>query len=210
MARWKKQDDKYIVRVNQPNWKDVLKYADNDSTRYKMYMRYYNRAHPTNIAVIDSLIHYRQILADKLGFKTYASYALVDKMATDPSNVWIFLNDLVARAKPLVSANINELTVLKQTLNSTSTDTIYDWDLAYYSNKLLESKYQLNTGELKEYFELNNTIQGMFTVYEKLFGIRVKQTTGMPVWQEKVTSYDLYMDGKKMGSFYFDFFFKAR
>ena len=206
LARWKKQDDKYIVRVNQPNWKDVLKYADNDSTRYKMYMRYYNRAHPTNIAVIDSLIHYRQILADKLGFKTYASYALVDKMATDPSNVWIFLNDLVARAKPLVSANINELTVLKQTLNSTSTDTIYDWDLAYYSNKLLESKYQLNTGELKEYFELNNTIQGMFTVYEKLFGIRVKQTTGMPVWQEKVTSYDLYMDGKKMGSFYFDFF----
>jgi thimet oligopeptidase len=206
LARCNKQGQNYIVRVNQPNWRDIMKFADNESTRYKMYMHYYNRAYPANISVLDSLIYYRQVLAQKLGFKTYASYALIDKMATNPANAWDFLNDLVARSKPMVSSNIKELSALKKQLNPSLTNTIYDWDIAYYSNKLLEKKYQLNTAELREYFEFNNTIQGIFTIYEKLFNIQIRQTKGIPVWHEKVTSYELYMDGKKMGSFYFDLF----
>jgi thimet oligopeptidase len=206
ITRWKKQEDKYIVYVNQPNWKDLMKYADNDSTRLLMYLHYYNRAYPANITVLDSMLYYRQLLADKLGFKSFAAYALIDKMAASPANVWNFLNDLVSRVKPLVASEMEELRQLKKQISPQQANSIYDWDFAYYSNKLLNNKFQLNSNELKEYFELNNTLRGMFTVYEKLLGIQIRQTKNIPVWQEKVTSYELYKDEKKMGNFYLDLF----
>jgi thimet oligopeptidase len=46
---------------------------------------------------------------------------------------------------------------------------------------MLNAKYQLNKDEVKQYFEMNNTIAGMFKVYESLLGIQIKPVTNMPV-----------------------------
>ncbi|RYF85159.1 MAG: hypothetical protein EOO00_14415 [Chitinophagaceae bacterium] len=54
-----------------------------------------------------------------------------------------------------------------------SGNTLNDWDISYYRKKLLDTKYQLNTDEVKQYFEMNNTLKGMFKVYEQLFSIRI-------------------------------------
>ena len=83
---------------------------------------------------------------------------------------------------------------------------MYEWDLYYLTDKLLNSKYRLNTDELKEYFEMNNTVQGMFTVYQKLFNIQINEIHNVPVWYQKVKSYEVFKDGKKMGTFYLDLY----
>ena len=85
-------------------------------------------------------------------------------------------------------------------------DTIYAWDVAYYKNNLLDTKYQLNTDEVKEYFEMNQTISGMFEVYHQLLGITIKETSGLPTWYSKVRSFEMYVGDKKIGSFYFDLY----
>ncbi len=73
-------------------------------------------------------------------------------------------------------------------------------------NNLLDTKYQLNTDEVKEYFEMNQTINGMFEVYHRLLGISIKETSGLPVWYSKVRSFEMYVGDKKVGSFYFDLY----
>ena len=203
---WKRAGGTYMVTVNGPNAINISLYADSDSTRKIMYLHYNNRAYPKNINVLDSLFFYRQKFATALGFKSYADYALATKMAFNPTNVWNFENNLISKLEPGVTEDLKELRDLKHSLHPELADTIYAWDIPYYKNILLNKKYNVNNEEIKQYFEINNTVKGMFSVFEKLFGIQIKQTTGVPVWSPKVTSYEMFKDGKKMGIFYLDLF----
>ncbi|MEO6330307.1 MAG: M3 family metallopeptidase, partial [Ginsengibacter sp.] len=194
------------VVINGPNYTEIMRNADNDAARHTMYLHNSNKAYPKNIQVLDSLFYYRQEFANKLGFRSYAAYSVIDKMAASPENVWNFENDLVAKLAPHVTKEMNELRALKNRLHPELTDTVYDWDLGYYRKKLLDTKYQLNADEVKEYFEMNNTLKGMFTVYEKLFGIDIKEVKNVPVWYSKVKGYAMYKEGKKIGNFYLDLY----
>ncbi|HEY5326118.1 MAG TPA: M3 family metallopeptidase, partial [Mucilaginibacter sp.] len=202
---WKRPNGKYMLRINGPNYINIEKYADIEGTRHAMFLKYMNRAYPANMGALDSLFYYRQKLADQLGYKTYAEYALVTKMAGKPTTVWAFLDDLQAKLTPHVGPELDELKAIKQAQNPGS-PAIQPWDIQYYSKKLLDSKYSLNTDEVKQYFEMNNTIQGMFTVYQKLFNISIHEAKGLPVWNDKIKSYELWMDGKKMGTFFLDLY----
>ncbi|TDD99712.1 M3 family metallopeptidase [Flavobacterium cellulosilyticum] len=203
---WKRPNGKYVVNVNGPNRIIISENANNSNTR-KIYGEHYsNRAFPQNIAVLDSLLYYRNSYAKKLGFTSYAAYALVDKMAANPENVWNFENDLIKKLTPLVTDEINTLKAFKKDVSPTESDTLNDWDFYYYSKKMLNAKYKLDIDEVKEYFEMNNTLAGMFHVYESLLGIQIKPATNMPVWDSKVKTYEIWSQGKKMGSFYLDLF----
>lgn len=202
---WKRPNGKYMLRINGPNYINVEKYCDVEATRHAMYLKYMNRAYPANMKTLDSLFLYRQKLADQLGYKTYAQYALVTKMASKPENVWAFLDDLKAKLSPHVGPELDELKTLKIQQHPDAT-TIQAWDISYYEKKLLDTKYKLNTDEVKEYFEMNNVINGMFNVYQKLFNIQIHEVKGLPVWSAKIKSYEMWMDGKKMGTFFLDLY----
>lgn len=206
IAPWKRPNGKYMVRVNGPNYITIEQNADIEATRHAMLLKYLNRAYPANMGTMDSLFYYRQKLADQLGYKTYAEYALVTKMAGKPANVWAFLDDLQAKLTPHVAPEAEELRKLKEIQHPNEKAVIEAWDIQYYGKKLLDTKYSLNTDEVKQYFEMNNTIKGMFTVYQKLFNISIHETKGLPVWDPKVKSYELWMDGKKMGTFFLDLY----
>jgi len=204
--QWKRPHGAFVLYINTPNADDIGKYADADSTRHQMLFKYNNRAYPQNIRVLDSLLFYRQQYAQKLGYKSYAAYALTDKMAGQPQAVWNFENNLVEKLTPHVTTDIASIRAIKHQMHPELPDTIFAWDIRYYKNKLLDTQYRLNTDEVKEYFEMNHTISGMFEVYHQLLGITVKETSGRPVWYRKVKTYDMYSGGKKIGSFYFDLY----
>lgn len=206
LKSWKRPNGKYVVSVNGPNVILVGESADNSNTRKIFGEHYNNRAYPQNIAVLDSLLFYRNAYAKKLGFSSYAAYSLIDKMAAKPENVWSFENDLIKKLTPLVTDELKTLKAFKNEVSPTESNVLNGWDFAYYSKKLLNAKYQLNKDEVKEYFEMNNTIEGMFKVYESLLGIQIKPASNMPVWDSKVKTYEIWSEGKKAGSFYLDLF----
>ena len=209
LQSWKRPDGKYVVYVNGPNVIKITDNAENANTRKVFGLRYNNRAYPQNIAVLDSLLYYRNVYAKKLGFSSYAAYSLVDKMAAKPENVWAFENDLIQKLTPLVTDEIKTLKAFKKEVSPNEPDTFESSDFAYYSKKMLNAKYQLNNDEVKKYFEMNATLNGMFKVYETVLGIQIKPATNMPVWDSKVKTYEIWCEGKKMGSFYLDLFPRA-
>lgn len=208
-ASWKREDDRYVVNVNGPNTTNIAENANNPDTRKAMFMAYNNRAYPKNIEVLDSLLYYRDVFAKQLGFSSYAAYSVVDKMAATPSTVWAFENDLIKKLTPSVTEEIKTMTALKHQLYPANRDSLFAWDYAYLQKKLLSSKYNLNTDEVKEYFEMNNTLQGMFMVYEKLLNIKIKETNGVSKWHDKVKTYEMWKDGKMTGNFYLDLYPRA-
>jgi Zn-dependent oligopeptidase len=203
---WKRPNGEYVLYINTPNALDIGKYAISDATRKQMYFKYSNRAYPKNITVLDSLLYYRQQYAKKLGYSSYAAYKLTDKMAGTPQAVWSFENSLVEKLAPKVTSDLTSIRTIKHQMHPELPDTIFAWDVEYYKNILLDTKYKLNTDEVKEYFEMNQTISGMFETYHRLFGITVKETFGLPTWYNKVRSFDMYVGTNKVGSFYFDLY----
>ncbi len=203
---WKRPNGDYILYINTPNAIDISKNAASEDTRKKMYIKYTNRAYPQNFKVLDSLLYYRQQYAVKLGYNSYAAYALTDKMAGNPESVWNFENNLVAKLTPHVTTDIATIRAIKHQMHPELPDTIYAWDVSYYKKQLLDTKYQLNSDEVKQYFEMNRTIEGMFQVYHQLLGITVKEVSGLPTWYSKVRSFEMYIGTKKIGSFYFDLY----
>jgi thimet oligopeptidase len=203
---WKRPGGINVVYVNTPNYVEISEHAASDATRKLMYFRYNNRAYPQNITVLDSLLSYRQRYARKLEYKSYASYALTDKMAASPQNVWDFENNLIQKLTPRVKSDIASIRAIKHQMHPELPDSIFAWDVGYYKNIMLDTKYQLNTDALKEYFEMNETINGLFEVYHRILGITVKEISGRPTWYSKVKSFDMYVGAKKVGSFYFDLY----
>jgi Zn-dependent oligopeptidase len=206
LSLWKRPNGTYVVSVNGPNVIKITDDAENANTRKSFLLRYKNRAYPENIVVLDSLLYYRDNYAKRLGFTSYAAYALIDKMATKPENVWAFENDLVKKLAPLVTDEIKTLKSFKKEVSPSESDILNIWDYFHYNKKMLKAKYQLNVDEVKQYFEMNNTVEGMFKVYESLFGIQIKEVRNMPIWDAKVKTFEMWSDEKKMGSFYLDLF----
>ena len=204
--KWKRPNGEYILYINTPNEEDISRYAVSDATRRQMYFKYNNRAYPKNIPVLDSLLYFRKQYAGKLGYNSYAAYKLTDKMAGTPQAVWNFEYNLAEKLAPKVTSDLNSLRSIKHQIHPELPDTIFAWDVEYYKNILLDTKYKLNTDEVKEYFEMNQTINGMFETYHRLFGITVKETFGLPTWYNKVRTFEMYVGNKKVGSFYFDLY----
>ncbi|HLA58357.1 MAG TPA: M3 family metallopeptidase, partial [Puia sp.] len=204
--KWKRPNGEYILYINAPNAEDISKYAVSDATRKQMYYKYNNRAYPKNIQVLDSLLYYRKQYAGKLGYNSYAAYKLTDKMAGIPQAVWNFEYGLAEKLAPKVTSDLASIRSIKHQAHPELPDTIFAWDVEYYKNILLDTKYKLNTDEVKEYFEMNQTINGMFETYHRLFGIMVKETFGLPTWYNKVRTFEMYVGNKKVGSFYFDLY----
>ena len=203
---WRRSGGSYVLYVNTPNLTEIGEHAASDATRKLMLTRFLNRAYPQNITVLDSLLYYRQQYAQKLGYRSYAAYALTDKMAANPQTVWNFENNLIEKLTPRVSTDLASIRAIKHQMHPELPDTIFAWDVHYYKNILLDTKYQLNTDEVKEYFEMNETIKGLFEVYHRLLGITVKETSGWPTWYSKVRSFEMYVGSKKVGNFYFDLY----
>ena len=94
-------------------------------------------------------------------------------MAKTPEAVYDLLDQLWQPA--LLRAN-KELEDLQSLVNKEGGNfKIASWDWWYYSEKLREEKYDLNDEELKEFFTLDNTIDGIFKTANKLFGLSFEE-----------------------------------
>jgi peptidyl-dipeptidase Dcp len=80
------------------------------------------------------------------------------------------------------------------------------WDWWYYAEKVRKAKYDLDESQIKPYFKLENVLDGVFYVANKLYGIKFIKRTDIPVYCDEATAYEVQeADGKHVGVLYFDF-----
>jgi len=87
---------------------------------------------------------------------------------------------------------------------------IMPWDYSYYANKLKASKYAFDEESMRPYFELNNTIAGVFGLATKLYGLKFTENPDIEVYHPDVKAFEVTDDaGKYIGVIYTDFFPRA-
>tara|TARA_R110001583_G_scaffold46314_3_gene145382 strand:+ start:6143 stop:8176 length:2034 start_codon:yes stop_codon:yes gene_type:complete len=200
----RKQDDgTYKVDLSYPSYGPFMKYSNSDTARKELYMKYNNRAFPENIEVLHNLLAKRKEMAELLGYKTFAEYRLESRMAKTPETVWAFETKLKEDLTPKANLDYDEVLAAKQSKVSGAT-SLNNWETSYYYNILLEEKYQLDSELVKEYFSLDDVLNGLFTITQTIFDLEYKEVENPSVWQEDVKMFEVYQDGKIKGRFYLD------
>ena len=204
--KYKLAESTYEIPIINSTSETVLSTAVAENTRKAYYTMFYNRAADKNVTILDNLVKKRDELAKLMGYPTYAAYALVPKMASNPSNVWNFITDLVARSKEKAKSDVTLLQNEKKAETGQDYAVLEPWDIAFYKNQIIKKQYNVNNEELRAYFPMEGCLKGMMDVYQKLLGFEFKKVTNPSVWNDDVEMYEVYESGKLKGRFYLDLF----
>lgn len=183
----KDADNNYIVGVDSPTYSRVMELCNVEQTRKKIFHAYNNRAYPANDATLKKIIALRDQLARKLGFESYAHLDLSNEMVQSPERAFEFINDLVKKVEKKADQEFDLLTHDLPPSVSLVDGKLKPWDGSYLFNYYKKKHLAIDEEKIAEYFPLESTIKGLFSIYEKFFSIRFKQLPIDKLWHEEVT-----------------------
>lgn len=204
-------EGQYLFTVFAPSYSPFMKYADNRKLREKLYRLYNSRnieGEFSNIDILKDISNVRLEIARLLGHKNFAEYRLGHTMAATPENVMEFLGNLNANYTEPMRKEIEEI---QNFARKTQGDdfVLMPWDYSYWADKLKNEKYSFNDEDLKPYFELNNTIDGVFGLATKLFGYKFKRAKNIPTYHPDAEAFEVYdRNGDILGVIYTDFYYR--
>jgi oligopeptidase A len=196
----------WLFKLDQPTYMIIMASAESEQLRRNFYEAWITRASELgpsagrfdNNSIIAEIMPLRDELAKLLGFANFADYALATRMAKSSKQVLTFLDDLARRCRPAAREEFSGLEEFAgRKLNA--------WDLAFYSERLQESRYRVSQEALRPYFPLPKVLDGLFALTQRLYGVSVKARGDVSVWHPSVRFYDLLdKDGRAMAGFFLD------
>lgn len=198
----------WLFTLKFPSYGPFMKYANNRDLRRKIYLAYNTQCtlqdDNNNFSIVSDIVNLRREMAQLLGYKTYADYALKHRMAETTDAVNHLLNQLVDAY--LGPAKQDVATVVKRA-EADGIEDFQPWDFSYYSHKLYVEQYDLDAELLRPYFELSAVKKGVFGLATRLYGITFKKNADIPVYHQDVDAYEVFdKDGSFLAVLYVDFF----
>jgi oligopeptidase A len=196
----------YTLKLEQPVYVAVMSDADSGALRRTFYEAWTTRASDQaplgarfdNSSVMEEILRVRHEVARVLEFANYADYALATRMAKSTGEVFAFLEQLRLASR---TAAQQELRELEQFAGA----KLAAWDISYWSERLQRERYSVSQEQLRPYFSLPRVLDGLFDVAQRLFGVRIVERHGVPVWHPDARYFEiLNASGTPCGSFYLD------
>ena len=196
----------WVLTLDQPTYVAVVTDAESSTLRRAFYEAWTTRASDRgpnagrwdNSAVMEDILRKRHEAARLLDFRSYAEYALSTRMAHSVAEVIQFLHELALSARSAAQQEFAELEAFAGT-------QLAPWDVGFHAERLQRSRYSVSQEELRPYFPLPRVLSGLFEVAERLFGVRIRERQGVPVWHPDVRFFEIESaDGQSVGNFYLD------
>ena len=200
----------WVFTLQAPSYSPFLTYSAKRELRKQMYMAYNTICthdnENNNLDIVKQIVNHHREIAQLLGYKTYADYTLVKRMAQNSKTVYNLLNQLLEAYKPTAKKEVEEVRKMAKEMTGDEQFELQPWDFGYYSNKLKERDYNLNSEMLRPYFELSKVKKGVFGLATKLYGISFKLNKDIPVYHPDVEAYEVFdKDGNYLAVLYCDF-----
>jgi oligopeptidase A len=200
--------DGWKFTLRAPSYMPAMQYAEKRDLREALYRGHVTRASEfgkpdlDNTPIIARELLLRRDKAQLLGYRSFAEYSLVPKMAGSPQAVLKFLEDLAARAMPYARKDYAELRAFARA--ELGLDELRAWDLGFASEKLRAARYSFSDQQVKQYFPELKVLEGLFRLVETLYGIRIFRDAG-ETWHPDVRLYRIVdRNGGLVGRFYLD------
>jgi peptidyl-dipeptidase Dcp len=212
-----KSAQQWVFTLQNPSIMPFLQYADNRSLREKIFRAYLERGNHNdehdNKAIMANMVALRAEKAQLLGYDNHAAYVLEESMAQTPEKVAQLLNQLWSATVPVARQEAADLQAMMDKEAVTGRDKgekLASWDWRYYAEKLRKEKFALDEQELRPYFSLESVREGIFTLTNRLYGLRFERRTDVPVYHPDAMAYEVKeADGRHLGLIYMDFYPRA-
>lgn len=193
--------------LDAPSWLPFMKHCRDRDLREQMYKAYISRASAgewDNSEIIEDILKLRREQVELLGYNTYAEMSLTRKMAGTVDAVQEMFDTLRTASYEPARKELDEVRELAAAEGQAEPFSL--WDVAFWSERLREKRFEYTDEELRPYFSLERVLDGLFELVERLFGIRVESADGQaPVWHEDVRFFHIKDgDGTHIASFYLD------
>lgn len=203
----------WVFTQQGPSYTALLTYCKDRALRKEMYMAYNTKsAHggeTDNSQLVVKLVNLRQQMAQLLGYENYAVYALEERMAEKPANVYDLLDKLLVAYKPTAQHEVEAIVQLARETEGEDFE-LMPWDFGYYSHKLKLKEFNLDAEMLRPYFQVDKVIEGVFALASRLYGITFKKNAEIEVFHPDVIPFEVYdKDGSFLAILYTDFYPRA-
>ena len=200
-AKFEDEDGKtkYKFTLQMPSYIAYITYGTSREKREAIYKAYCTKA-PQNGKLIEQILVLKEKESKLLGFDNYAKLSLATKMANKEDEVISFLEELAKYSQDKAKEELDEVRALGA---KDGLEDLQSFDLAYYSQKLKEEKYDIDEEYYRPYFEKNSVLNGLFDFLNNLFGIKFTKVDAK-AWDDKVVVYELSSNKKIISRLYID------
>ena len=211
-AKSQGMEGKYLITLQRSSVEPFLQFSERRDLREKAFkgwaMRGDNDNEFDNKAIIEEIVKLRAERAQLLGYKHHSDYVLSNTMAASPEAA---MELLLKVWKPAVAQAEKERGwILAQMKAEGAEHDFAAWDWRYYAEKVRKAKFDLDQGEIAQYFELNNMLEAKFYVAEQLFGLTFTERKDIPVYNPVVRVWEVKdADNNSIGLFFGDYYARA-
>ena len=202
-------EDEYTLKANITfHYLMVEDNAKREDTRLRMMTTQSNLAREVNIPLLQKILVLRDDIAQRLGYATYADYVIETRMAKNAATAIGFLEQLKTGLQPKYDAELAEFRQLKIQETGDTNATVNSWDWRYYANQLKKTKYNVDAEQLRVYFPYQRVLDGMFAIYQRIFGLKFERVEPPYKWVDDLQLYTVSdaQTGEPLGLFYLDMF----
>jgi len=190
MLAKQKNKEGWIFTLDYPSYIPFMTYIIDRKLRKEMAIAFGAKAFSDNKHdnknTILNIVNLRYKRARLLGYNSHAHFVLEERMAETPDNVHEFLEDLLTKAKPAAE---NEFKTLTRFAKKDGINKLEKWDSAFYSEKLKKELFDLEEEQLKPYFKLENVIEGVFQISNKLYDLNFEEIFSIDTYHEDVRTF---------------------
>ena len=202
-------DDEYTLKANITfHYIMVEDNARREDTRKRMMTAQCNLAREKNIPLLKKILVLRDEIATKLGYANYADMATEVRMVKNSATAINFLENLKTGLQPKFDAELEEFRQLKIKETGDPNAQINSWDWRYFANELKKTKYNVDAEQLRVYFPYQHVLDGMFAIYQRIFGLKFERVEAPYKWIGDLQFYSVSdaKTGEPMGLFYLDMY----
>ncbi len=209
--------------LQMPSMQPVMNFAESEALRERVWKAANARGtgELDNAPLIHDILRLRAEKARLLGFACYADYVTSRRMAGSGAAALAFIDGLHDEVKEAFVAEQEALRAFAEEQTGQAMPVMKPWNAAWWSEKRRRALYDFDSEELRPYFPMAAVMEGMFSIYAGLYGIRftpratacVKEGEPLPegaveVWHPEVLFYEVHDEesGEHLGSFYADWY----
>ena len=199
----------WLFTIDFPSYLPIMQYADDRKLRKDIYTAYNTKASSLmskqldNTKNINNILKLKYQLSKLLGYSNISSMLLKTKMAKSSNEVSSFLSELTKKATKSALNDINDINDIAKEFNISK---VKPWDIPYLSEKIKKERFSFTDEEIKQYFPINNVLQGLFNICGKIYDLKIYETN-TSTWHEDVKFFEIYTKKKKLvGKFYLDLY----
>jgi oligopeptidase A len=200
-------DGPWVITLEASSCTLFMQHSQCRDLREQICKAYVSRASSgeyDNLANIDRILELRREMSNILGFANFAELSLASKMAPNVAAVENLLESLRSASFEAAKQDLENLRAFAISKDASEANDLKHWDMAYWSERLREDKFDFNAEELRPYFPLEQVLSGLFNLAHKLFGITITAADGQaPIWNPDVRYFQVANEQQQPIAYFF-------